>query len=444
MTTNIPEQMDDFTNISLKEQDQLYILPCIQEKLAPGSLDNENKSGRPYACPQGVYLKKKMDRKKKNICVGNNETSLCTWGNVLKFEGPKMLNCKPEVVWDKITTFINKKNSEMDSINPTQTNLPKKNYYIVSHHNTLKKSILQTILKTDKKLSKKDKRNIANCSCFILEYDAKYGSGWSLTLEFEGFPDKDNYTYFTTQQNQPKKIFPLTIPPSNKGWNELTRFLNNIGGESNKIKASTRIFIIRHGNAFHNKPLRLTGLGINRTIDTNLTPLGIFQARLLGKYLINNNLLKLENTENYNFFCSSYMNRAQHTALELVYALNDNYPTAQPYPKLLELEKFFTKMAILRLERKVKNIDNVINKLGEWKKNTSITDKWWPKENDETKKEYMTNELFNIYYLSKDYDEGKKCYSFTPQTGGKRKTHRKKRKTRRKKHKRKKRTRRRR
>merc|ERR1712072_458256 len=58
---------------------------------------------------------------------------------------------------------------------------------------------------------------------------------------------------------------------------------------------NTRIFLIRHGNAFHNKPLQLTGSMFNRTVDTNLTPLGIYQARILGEELIKSGYLKEEN-----------------------------------------------------------------------------------------------------------------------------------------------------
>ena len=49
---------------------------------------------------------------------------------------------------------------------------------------------------------------------------------------------------------------------------------------------------------------------LNRNLDTNLTPMGILQARILGKYLVEKNYLK--NDDN-NVFCASYLNRAQHT-----------------------------------------------------------------------------------------------------------------------------------
>ena len=78
----------------------------------------------------------------------------------------------------------------------------------------------------------------------------------------------------------------------------LVSFLNYI-----EYKEQTRIFLIRHGNAFHNKPLQLTGIGINRNVDTNLTPLGIHQARTLGSFLVAKDYLNAPSNNNYNIFC---------------------------------------------------------------------------------------------------------------------------------------------
>ena len=143
--------------------------------------------------------------------------------------------------------------------------------------------------------------------------------------------------------------------------------LNNIYRDLNNItynKENTRIFIIRHGNAFHNKPLKLTGPLINRNVDTNLTPLGIYQARLLGEEL------KKTYKDDNNIFCASYLNRSQHTALELVKTFYEE-DNNEKYQDLINLENFFTKFAIKRLLRTINkgilfrkmNKGNVIKKL---------------------------------------------------------------------------------
>ena len=67
--------------------------------------------------------------------------------------------------------------------------------------------------------------------------------------------------------------------------------------------------------------MKLTGPALNRTIDTNLTPLITKEYWEKPFY---EGYLKPEGVNNLNTFCASYMNRAQHTALELIYALNIN------------------------------------------------------------------------------------------------------------------------
>ena len=111
--------------------------------------------------------------------------------------------------------------------------------------------------------------------------------------------------------------------------------------------------------------------------------------------------LKPEGVNNLNTFCASYMNRAQHTALELIYALNINSTetmnnqqaetksvTRRPsvkdmyqlapvlyYNKLSMLERFFTDFACSRLIRKsgglVKFLKN-IEKLAKWDMNFKV------------------------------------------------------------------------
>ena len=148
--------------------------------------------------------------------------------------------------------------------------------------------------------------------------------------------------------------------------------------------AGCEIFLIRHGNAFHNKPLQLVGSNmiskkLNRNLDTNLTPMGILQARLLGKYLVENNYLK---DDDNNVFCASYLNRAQHTYTELLFALNNpdvrnNFFIRNArlikYQRLLSLETFFSKVALIRIMRKANyNIDNIVFRLADFPMNYVI------------------------------------------------------------------------
>jgi broad specificity phosphatase PhoE len=460
--------------------DILHILPGIQEQQAFGKFDNENKDSRPFRCKNGtINFNRPMNSKRERLCepgkpVPDKDIELCTYGGKLNFFGKNTSTCSSEVIWDKLIDFINVTNMNIDSFakNP---GIVRRNFFIVSHHNTLKKCILSALLKTDKKLDKKLRRNIANCSCFLLE---KIDNEWTFKIIFDGFPDKTEYKYF-------QGIGKLLFQNASNEWSIFQSFLANLQHPEN-----TRIFLIRHGNAFHNKPLQLTGSMFNRTVDTNLTPLGIYQARILGEELIKSGYLKEENitvkdtaeivnpleiiakekvggestTENINIFCASTMNRAQHTVLELIYAMNvtnnlenpqepeeevkkrrpsvkNNFadPDVKYYIDLLSLERFFTDFAVSRLIRKsggIKNFEKNIQKLAKWSKNfenETIKQKLIPEGKDE--KQYLKEILDGISQQSVlKWQNGEFCRDFTkkykkktPKIGGKKTRRRKKR-----------------
>ena len=90
------------------------------------------------------------------------------------------------------------------------------------------------------------------------------------------------------------------------------------------------IYLVRHGNALHNKPINITGceesnigcLQYKRT-DSVLTPYGMYQAKLLGSHInqcryrqdfINNNLI----------IGTSFLLRTQLTALEILNQVSSN------------------------------------------------------------------------------------------------------------------------
>ena len=97
----------------------------------------------------------------------------------------------------------------------------------VSHHNTLKESILANILKAQKKLTK-EKFHIANCSCFLLEYTEQ---GWTFSIVFDGFPDKPKYNYFTGKN---KILFGPTKLDSGDDWGMMVSWLNFIQDKKTK------------------------------------------------------------------------------------------------------------------------------------------------------------------------------------------------------------------
>ena len=216
-------------------------------------------------------------------------------------------------------------------------------FFMVSHHHRLLKTILKPLLPKTR-----DNWKIANCMCFHFEFLALK---WRLSIIYDGFPDKQDLIILEKGDNElvlydSDAKDGLFWENNSEKWIEFTNtYLSGLAG--------CEIFLIRHGNAFHNKPLQLVGSNViskklNRNLDTNLTPMGILQARLLGKYLVENNYLK---DDDNNVFCASYLNRAQHTYTELLFALNNpdvrnNFSIRTQlikYQRLLSLETFFQK-----------------------------------------------------------------------------------------------------
>jgi len=82
------------------------------------------------------------------------------------------------------------------------------------------------------------------------------------------------------------------------------------------------IYLIRHGNSLHNKPVNIsdtfTSSEQNR-LDSCLTPLGMFQAKLLGEYFKNK---KVFNDDSNIILCASFLQRAQLTGLLILKGAN--------------------------------------------------------------------------------------------------------------------------
>jgi len=317
-------------------ENKLYIIQCLNELPKPGRLDYENTSSRLYVDKKdGKFLEDgKMNPWLSNFCNNEevNNVEVCTYNGALEFVEPpySSLKCSYKSGWDNIISFVKNHSS-------------KSNFYMVSHHHRL-----QQLLKP---FFPKGKSKIANCACFRLSNDNSLdhkhsnSSKWRLSLVFKGFPDKDSDKYLTEEKD---------ITPQKEKWEKLTSELPQDG--------NINIYLIRHGNALHNKPLQLVGssaLGklFNRNLDTNLTPLGIHQARMLARKLTQEGLL---HGGDNSVFCASYLNRAQHTCLELYRAVHKNNND-----KLIQLEHDFTRRAVKRLKRKMDtdNLDQIIGEL---------------------------------------------------------------------------------
>ena len=349
--------------------DKLYIMPCLNEMKVFGSFDKENSSTRLQTCEigdsKGVFVGKKMNRRLSNVCnttkadVANNNPE-CTYNKSIEYVPSSVKSsrsCTHKTFWNDVNVFMREQ---------MKFNRKPLKFFMVSHHHRLLKTILKPLLpKTP------ENWKIANCMCFHFK---SVNGGWKLSIIYDGFPDKLRSNYFRKKNGDNELVLydsstrtGMFYENNNKKWVEFTNtYLSHHNG--------CEIFLIRHGNAFHNKPLQLVGSNViskklNRNLDTNLTPMGILQARLLGQYLVEKNYLK---NDDKNVFCASYLNRAQHTCTELLFALNVVTDESEKnadlrsvrnvffirnlhlndYKKLLSLEKFFSQVALIRIMRK--------------------------------------------------------------------------------------------
>ena len=386
--------------------DKLYIMPCLNEMKVFGSFDKENSSTRLQTCEHGVLVGKKMNRRLSNVCnttqadVANSNLQ-CTYDDGIKYVPSSVTSsrsCTHKTFWKDINNFMT------DQMHAHNKNLK---FFMVSHHHRLLKTILKPLLPKTR-----DNWKIANCMCFHFK---SVNGGWKLSIIYDGFPDKIRSNYFRKDGDNELVLYDsstrsgMFYETNNKKWVEFTNtYLSHHNG--------CEIFLIRHGNAFHNKPLQLVGSNVvskklNRNLDTNLTPMGILQARILGKYLVENNYLK---DDDNNVFCASYLNRAQHTCTELLFALNNpdvrnNFSIRNArlikYQRLLSLETFFSKVALIRIMRKANyNIDRVVFKLAGFGMNYIIggkhgsLDKLYGPKWKECSKDTMNDFLVDYFY----------------------------------------------
>ena len=108
----------------------------------------------------------------------------------------------------------------------------------------------------------------------------------------------------------------------------------------NEIK-QCNLYVVCHGNSMHNKPLNMSSL-LYRPIDSSLTPLVIYQARLLGLKLKS----FLEKTSVY-LFCSE-LSRSKQTALTIKHFIS---PLCN---NLNQIRLHFMKISINRILRRYK------------------------------------------------------------------------------------------
>ena len=349
------------TNLNLTIQDlydYIYIIPGAHETNA---MDKVNQTTRFKKCKSDMLS---FDLSKKvgyltNKCSGLNKTALrdpvCTYNNILQFTGKDLQDSFTGKIpfntfWESFCRFIQNINIGMESLSQTEIGKTQ-NFYLATHHNRIKKTIFEKLL------NKKTKTNFANCSCVKITLTSQQVA---IECIFSGFPDKDG-NYITKDTKIDEESNQAGDENSDKPFNKnsIIEFKKELLNTFSDIlsKTNMHIYIIRHGNAFHNAPLKLGNRNpLQRPLDSCLTPLGILQAQKLGIALRNSNQIR-ENE--HNFYCSSYMNRAQLTIVELaagaVMPANDSIESLKnnTISKILFFRGLMRKMSLARLYRRL-------------------------------------------------------------------------------------------
>lgn len=283
---------------------KLYILPCLHERIKRGSiLWDENIPSRPQinerggidSCVSWKNVKALIMPSRKGICNTDQPTTAqdvrCTWNYLVEFlsdtrQGgttPSYRKC------DHIELTESLQNCLFNKFPPIGDTIPV--FIIVGHHHKL----AQLFYREDG-----HKVNIANTGCIRMVLT---GPNTIMTTVFQtGFPDKSEYNYVTEGS---------TIGPS--------RYLTNCLRSYMTLGGSAVIYWVRHGNSIHNSPLK------QKRIDSCLTPLGIYQAKCLGKHIaadIEGPLQYFRRPMTIRYV-ASHMNRTQHTCLAIRDSVNN-------------------------------------------------------------------------------------------------------------------------
>jgi hypothetical protein len=147
----------------------------------------------------------------------------------------------------------------------------------------------------------------------------------SYSLFFEGFPDKGDFEdCISVDVNRiddggvvigggKYKYFCNKNIENFINTELITKGINDAG--INGIKLD--IYVIRHGNALHNKPVSISDFATTNQnrLDSSLTPLGMYQAKILGDYFMSESVLNNANI----ILCCSFLQRTQLTGLLLLY-----------------------------------------------------------------------------------------------------------------------------
>lgn len=314
-----PILLDNLIKMNLT--DNMFILPCLQEREQLNEMEQRGsiiRNDEQTAIPQGNAIYYQFWHGKENFDNLNDERTSINVPPLLENINPskttvlgmfgKLPTCRKYTTDQKWQMYGKWANSNLSNGGTV---------LLITHHNRLRG--LSTGDSEGALLPIKDKKqcdSYANNFCFRIHYD---GNEITTKIAFQGFPDKggfgddciieegckikktgggENYTYCC---------------PTKDVTNIDTTLLEQ-GLKNAKIKPNTTFYVIRHGNAIHNKPMNIKD---GTQLDSPLTPLGLYQAKTLGCFLKQNEDYK-DDFNGQVILGTSLLSRTQLTGLAIL------------------------------------------------------------------------------------------------------------------------------
>lgn len=278
--------------IKMNLTDKMFILPCLQEREQLNEMEQRGSIIRDEvqtAIPKGNAIYYQFWHGKENFDSLNDQRTSIDVPPLLENINPskttvlgmfgKLPTCRKYTTDQKWKMYGDWANSNLSNGGTV---------LLITHHNRLRG--LSTGDSEGALLPIKDKKqcdSYANNFCFRIHYDGK-----KITTEiaFQGFPDKGGFDDNCNIEEGCK------IKKTGGGENYTyccpTKDVTNIdttllkkGLDKSGITKPTTFYVIRHGNALHNKPMNIKD---GTQLDSPLTPLGLYQAKTLGCFLKQN------------------------------------------------------------------------------------------------------------------------------------------------------------
>jgi hypothetical protein len=391
------------TNVDPK----IYILPCLQElknqskgigrlvgleyEQQPSKWDGKNISalfsGAFYGSANASdYFDRYWSGKDTNIPVEVTKSNLLTIPSFSDYgftSQCKDLSCSKK--WTMYTQFLC---DQFNLLGVKENNVA----LLVTHHNRMRSTDLNQGLLPfkSKKIETEDgEEKSAYANNFCLKIEINPGEEPTFQVFFSGFPDKGDFkgecstpgvtpgtsfsdSYVTNQSAGGSYYYECNT--NNINTELISSGIKN--GFTNFTKRMT-IYVIRHGNALHNKPVNASDSFTTdqKRLDSSLTPLGMYQATILAGKFKEANAFANSNV----ILCCSFLQRTQLTGLLLLEAagiLNGSMQSGLDTMKNQALtrfqntnfnsDKFNVYPPLLNNEKEINNFKDYYTKLGGW------------------------------------------------------------------------------